>query len=48
MSRDEPTNFLYPFIDAEEDNAASLLADLPRLRGPKQPRAWHCGARRCR
>jgi len=28
MSRDEPTNFLYPFIDAEEDNAASLLADL--------------------
>jgi D-sedoheptulose 7-phosphate isomerase len=28
MSRDEPTNFLYPFIDAEEDDAASLLADL--------------------
>jgi D-sedoheptulose 7-phosphate isomerase len=25
---DEPTNFLYPFIDAEEDDARSLLADL--------------------
>ncbi|HEY2502712.1 MAG TPA: SIS domain-containing protein [Mycobacterium sp.] len=25
---DEPTNFLYPFIDAEEDDAESLLADL--------------------
>ena len=25
---DEPTNFLYPFIDAEEDDAKSLLADL--------------------
>ena len=25
---DEPTNFLYPFIDAEEDDAQSLLADL--------------------
>ncbi|GFG96923.1 D-sedoheptulose-7-phosphate isomerase [Mycobacterium timonense] len=25
---DEPTNFLYPFIDAEEDDPASLLADL--------------------
>lgn len=25
---DEPTNFLYPFIDAQEDDAASLLADL--------------------
>lgn len=25
---DEPTNFLYPFIDAEEDDANSLLADL--------------------
>lgn len=25
---DEPTNFLYPFIDAEEDDATSLLADL--------------------
>lgn len=24
----EPTNFLYPFIDAEEENADSLLADL--------------------
>lgn len=28
LSRDEPTNFLYPFIDAQEDNPASLLADL--------------------
>jgi D-sedoheptulose 7-phosphate isomerase len=32
MSRDEPTGFLYPFIDAEEDlkdgATASLLADL--------------------
>lgn len=28
MSHDEPTNFLYPFIDAEEDDSASLLADL--------------------
>jgi D-sedoheptulose 7-phosphate isomerase len=25
---DEPTNFLYPFIDAEEEDAKSLLADL--------------------
>ena len=25
---DEPTNFLYPFIDAEEDDPKSLLADL--------------------
>jgi D-sedoheptulose 7-phosphate isomerase len=25
---DEPTNFLYPFIDAEEDDASTLLADL--------------------
>ncbi|MCV6970879.1 D-sedoheptulose-7-phosphate isomerase [Mycobacterium bohemicum] len=25
---DEPTNFLYPFIDAEESDAGSLLADL--------------------
>lgn len=25
---DEPTNFLYPFIDAEEDDPSSLLADL--------------------
>src|ERR1700722_9107990 len=25
---DEPTNFLYPFIDAEQDDAATLLADL--------------------
>jgi D-sedoheptulose 7-phosphate isomerase len=25
---DEPTNFLYPFIDAREDNPDSLLADL--------------------
>jgi D-sedoheptulose 7-phosphate isomerase len=25
---DEPTNFLYPFIDAEEDDPRSLLADL--------------------
>src|ERR1700740_3619462 len=25
---DEPTNFLYPFIDAQEDDAKSLLADL--------------------
>ncbi|OBA81721.1 phosphoheptose isomerase [Mycobacterium sp. 1164966.3] len=28
MSHDEPTNFLYPFIDAQEDDAQSLLADL--------------------
>src|SRR5690349_19158793 len=26
--RDEPTNFLYPFIDAQEDDPKSLLADL--------------------
>lgn len=25
---EEPTNFLYPFIDAQEDDATSLLADL--------------------
>ncbi|WAJ46912.1 SIS domain-containing protein [Mycobacterium sp. Aquia_216] len=25
---DEPTNFLYPFIDAEQEEPASLLADL--------------------
>ncbi|OBJ26919.1 SIS domain-containing protein [Mycobacterium sp. 1245801.1] len=25
---DEPTNFLYPFIDAEEDDPSALLADL--------------------
>lgn len=25
---DEPTSFLYPFIDAEEDDASALLADL--------------------
>lgn len=25
---DEPTNFLYPFIDAEEDDPSSLLTDL--------------------
>lgn len=25
---DEPTNFLYPFIDAQEDDPSSLLADL--------------------
>jgi D-sedoheptulose 7-phosphate isomerase len=25
---DEPTNFLYPFIDAQEDDPKSLLADL--------------------
>lgn len=25
---DEPTNFLYPFIDSEEDDPSSLLADL--------------------
>ncbi|MCV7074788.1 D-sedoheptulose-7-phosphate isomerase [Mycobacterium szulgai] len=28
MTNDEPTNFLYPFIDSQEDDAASLLADL--------------------
>ena len=28
MADDEPTNFLYPFIDAEEDDPKSLLADL--------------------
>ena len=26
--REEPTNFLYPFIDAQEEDAKSLLADL--------------------
>ena len=25
---DEPTNFLYPFLDAQEDDPQSLLADL--------------------
>jgi D-sedoheptulose 7-phosphate isomerase len=28
MAQDEPTNFLYPFIDAQEDDPRSLLADL--------------------
>lgn len=28
MSNNEPTNFLYPFIDAEEEDPQSLLADL--------------------
>lgn len=28
MSQEEPTNFLYPFIDAQEDDPESLLADL--------------------
>jgi D-sedoheptulose 7-phosphate isomerase len=28
MADEEPTNFLYPFIDAQEDNPESLLADL--------------------
>ena len=28
MAVEEPTNFLYPFIDAQEDDAESLLADL--------------------
>ncbi|MGA9491993.1 MAG: SIS domain-containing protein [Mycobacterium sp.] len=28
MSHDEPTNFLYPFIDAQQANPESLLADL--------------------
>ena len=28
MNQQEPTNFLYPFIDAQEDNPESLLADL--------------------
>jgi D-sedoheptulose 7-phosphate isomerase len=28
MSNNEPTNFLYPFIDAEEEDPKSLLADL--------------------
>ncbi len=28
MNPHEPTNFLYPFIDAQEDDPASLLADL--------------------
>ncbi|BBX44074.1 SIS domain-containing protein [Mycobacterium cookii] len=28
MSQDEPTNFLYPFIDAQQENPESLLADL--------------------
>ncbi len=28
MSHDEPTDFLYPFIDEQQDNPESLLADL--------------------
>jgi D-sedoheptulose 7-phosphate isomerase len=28
VTHEEPTNFLYPFIDAQEDNPESLLADL--------------------
>ncbi len=28
VTHQEPTNFLYPFIDAQEDNPESLLADL--------------------
>jgi D-sedoheptulose 7-phosphate isomerase len=28
MSHDEPTDFLYPFIDARQDDPESLLADL--------------------
>jgi D-sedoheptulose 7-phosphate isomerase len=28
MNQEEPTNFLYPFIDAQEDDPESLLADL--------------------
>jgi D-sedoheptulose 7-phosphate isomerase len=28
VTHEEPTNFLYPFIDAEEDDPKSLLADL--------------------
>lgn len=28
MAEQEPTNFLYPFIDGQEDNLESLLADL--------------------
>lgn len=28
MTPEEPTNFLYPFIDSQEDNPESLLADL--------------------
>jgi D-sedoheptulose 7-phosphate isomerase len=28
MAEQEPTNFLYPFIDAQEDDPESLLADL--------------------
>jgi D-sedoheptulose 7-phosphate isomerase len=28
MNQDEPTNFLYPFIDAQEDDPRPLLADL--------------------
>lgn len=28
MSQDEPTNFLYPFIDAQEEKPDALLADL--------------------
>ena len=28
MTREEPTNFLYPFIDGQEDDPESLLADL--------------------
>jgi D-sedoheptulose 7-phosphate isomerase len=28
VTQDEPTNFLYPFIDSQEDEPESLLADL--------------------
>jgi len=30
LRADEPTNFLYPFIDANESDSAELLADLAR------------------
>ena len=49
---EEPTNFLYPFIDAQEDNPQSLLADLAASAQAKAGRepgtaAHHAGSQ-CR
>ena len=43
---DEPTNFLYPFIDAQEGDPKSLLADLAARRRPRPPKACRCAAPR--
>ena len=46
---DEPTNFLYPFIDAQEDDPGIAAGRSGRrLRRRKPPGAWHYGARRWR